>query len=246
MGARLGQLVVDAEDPPIQAMWWAAALGWQRTLFKRDDWFVLPHRGEPGVPLLFLAVPEFKTRQNRLHWDLPTTSQEEFDGQIEALRRGGARRADVGQGDVPWQVLADPEGNEFCVLEPREFYRDARPVAALVVPAQDPAALAGFWEQALGWRRTDRELPSLRDPSGTGPYLEFVPATEPPPVKDRLHLDLVPTADSSREQETQRLLGLGASRVDIGQDDVDWDVLADPEGNVFCVIPEDVVPAAEA
>ena len=242
MGTRLGQVVVDSEDPPIQAMWWAAALGWQRTLFARDDWFVHPHPGEPGVPFLFLAVTEPKTRQNRCHWDLPTSTPEEFDGQIEALRRGGARRGDVGQGDVPWQVLTDPEGNEFCVLEPRDVYADARPVAALVIPALDPDALAGFWQQAIGWERTDRDLPGLRDPSGTGPFLEFVPATEPPPVKDRVHLDLVPTTDSSRAEETGRLLGRGARRVDIGQGVVDWDVLADPEGNVFCVIDADVRP----
>lgn len=242
MEAVLGQIIVDAQDPLIQAMWWAAALGWQRVPFGRDGWVVLPHRDEPGVPFLFLTVPEPKTRRNRLHWDLSTTSAEEFAGQIEALRRGGARRADVGQGDVPWQVLTDPEGNEFCVREPRAAYRDARPVAALVVPALDPAALAGFWQRALGWERTDREPASLRDPSGTGPSLEFVPAAGPPPVKDRVHLDLVPAAGASRAGQTHRLLGAGARRVDIGQGDAARDVLADPEGNVFCVLSEGVRP----
>ena len=63
----------------------------------------------------------------------------------------GAARADIGQGDVPWIVLADPEGNEFCVLDPRPVYQGIAPVAAVVADCRDPAAVAGFWRLATGW-----------------------------------------------------------------------------------------------
>ena len=82
----------------------------------------------------------------------------------------GATPADIGQGDVPWTVLADPEGNEFCVLEPRPVYADAGPVAAVVTGCTDPAALAGFWELAAGFTRVQSAdgFESLRSLPGRG------------------------------------------------------------------------------
>jgi hypothetical protein len=73
-------------------------------------------RQAPGVPtLVFVAVPEAKTVKNRLHLDLRPVGGS-HQGEVERLIGLGARPADIGQGEVPWVVLADPEGNEFCVL----------------------------------------------------------------------------------------------------------------------------------
>jgi hypothetical protein len=106
----------------------------------------------------------------------------------------------------------------------------------LIIDARDPGAQARFWGQALGWRVTERhELPFLVPPDPAIPLIVFVPVPEGKSVKNRLHIDVSPT-DGTRDDEVERLLALGATRADIGQGDVDWEVLRDPEGNEFCVL----------
>ena len=104
-----------------------------------------------ALPLVFVPVPEPKTGKNRVHLDLASSSAEDQAAQVRRLLDLGATRVDIGQGDVPWQVLADPEGNEFCVLEPRPVYADTGPVAAVVVDSADPVAQARFWSRAADW-----------------------------------------------------------------------------------------------
>ncbi len=89
--------------------------------------------------------------KNRVHVDLATTSAAHQADLVARLRGLGATPADVGQGDVPWTVLADPEGNEFCVLEPRPVYLDTGPIAAVVSDCADPRAMARFWGEAMDW-----------------------------------------------------------------------------------------------
>jgi len=129
MGSRLTEIVVDCQDPVAQAAFWAAVLGYHvvRSAHGQVEIAAWPRepadlaeqvRQAPVVPaLVFVTVPEGKTVKNRLHLDVRPA-----DGSIEAevarLVALGARRADVGQGSQPWAVLADPEGNEFCVLGP--------------------------------------------------------------------------------------------------------------------------------
>ncbi len=113
---------------------------------------------------------------------------------------------------------------------------------ATCIGSRDPSALATFWEQALGWRRTfeDAEEIVLEPPAGSpedgvAPDLLFLRVTEGKQVKNRLHFDLRPDADQATE--VTRLEGLGARRVDIGQgDEATWVVLTDPDGNEFCVL----------
>ena len=120
MTLRIQCVCIDTADPAGLAAFWQAALGWRRT-FGQDDQVVLePPEGSPedGVApdLLFLRVPEEKAGKNRLHLDLRPEDQAAEVARLEAL---GARRADVGQGpDVSWVVMADPDGNEFDVLQP--------------------------------------------------------------------------------------------------------------------------------
>jgi predicted enzyme related to lactoylglutathione lyase len=119
-GLRIQCLCVDTADPARLAEFWQSALGWRRTYEEPDEVVLEPPEGSPEdgvVPdLLFLRVPEAKSGKNRLHLDLRPLDQEAEVARLEGL---GARRADVGQGpEVGWVVMADPDGNEFCVLRP--------------------------------------------------------------------------------------------------------------------------------
>jgi len=241
MPTRATQVLVDASDPGLLAAFWAAALGWERD----DDPVepaVLPagigYPSAEALPLIFLPVPERKTVRNRVHIDLATSSDAHQAELVDRLLAIGAARIDIGQGDVPWAVLADPEGNEFCVLEPRPAYAGTGPVAAIVVGCADPAALAGFWSQAAGWtvRESGADFASLRSPADVGPYLEFLRVPGAKTVKNRLHVDVAPPPGGDMAAEADRLRAAGAAPADVGQRDVTWIVLADPEGNEFCVL----------
>jgi hypothetical protein len=235
---RLVNLVADAADPAASGHWWAEALGWEVTFETRHEVAVEPPAGTPGIPLVFVPVPDAKTVPNRVHLDLASPSTEAQAALVDRLLDGGATRADVGQGEVPWVVLADPEGNELCVLEPRDRYRDTGPLAAVVMAAADPPALARFWAEAAAWPLVgaDERHAALRHPSGRGPFLELIGSAAPKLTKNRLHLDLAPHPGDDPATEVARLLDLGATPVDIGQGEVSWTVLADPEGNELCVL----------
>jgi predicted enzyme related to lactoylglutathione lyase len=110
------QVVVDAHDPARLARWWAEALGYTIVAEAPDE--VEIRRSPDELPgLLFVPVPDEKTTKNRLHIDLRPDDQE---AEVERLVDMGARHVDVGQHDVGWVVLTDPEGNEFCVLSDRK------------------------------------------------------------------------------------------------------------------------------
>ncbi|MFD2768222.1 VOC family protein [Micromonospora eburnea] len=108
-------LTVDALDPSRLAHWWAEALGYQVVSEKPDEVEIRPAPDRlPGI--VFVPVDRTKETKNRLHLDLRPDDQE---AEVERLVDMGARHVDVGQGEVGWTVLADPEGNEFCVLRGR-------------------------------------------------------------------------------------------------------------------------------
>jgi Glyoxalase-like domain len=195
---------------------------------------------DPDAPVCVdvIGVPDPETVKYRMHIDLVTTSAAHQMELVERLKELGATLADVGQGGVPWKVLADPEGNVFCVLEPRKIYRDTGPIAAVVVDCADPRAMARFWGEAMDWTRhevTDDHA-RLRSPKGVGPYLEFLRTPGAKTARHRAHLDLVPYRGDDQTAEAARLQTLGATPADVGQGDVPWKVLADPEGNEFCIL----------
>ncbi len=118
MTTRIQAISFDAHDPRAQARWWAEALGWRVTDEDDDESVIEPPAGSPedgvAADILFLAVPEDKAVKNRIHLDLRPDDQAAEVARYEAR---GARRVDVGQADdVTWVVMADPEGNEFCLL----------------------------------------------------------------------------------------------------------------------------------
>ncbi|MFF3223522.1 VOC family protein [Nocardia suismassiliense] len=126
MASKFTELAIDCADPVGLAQFWCAVLGYE--VLDEEDGFV--SIGSPSVPegrdrpgpvpptLGFARVPEGKTIKNRLHIDVNPTDRDQ-DEEVRRLLDLGARYADVGQGDVSWVTLADPEGNEFCVLATR-------------------------------------------------------------------------------------------------------------------------------
>jgi predicted enzyme related to lactoylglutathione lyase len=113
VGNQWENVVVDATDPARLARWWAEALGF-RIVGEQPDEVEIRSAPDQLPGLIFVAVPEAKAGKNRLHIDLRPDDQ---DAEVERLVDMGARHVDVGQGDdATWVVLADPEGNEFCVL----------------------------------------------------------------------------------------------------------------------------------
>ena len=150
----------------------------------------------------------------------------------------GGRHLDVGQ--LPEEehvVLADPEGNELCVIEAgNNFLADCGFLGELACDGTQEVGY--FWSKALGWPLVwdqDQET-SIRSPHG-GPKISWGgPPLNPRTGKNRLHFDLAPPADGDQEAEVERLVSLGATRVDTGPGEVDGVVMADPDGNPFCVL----------
>jgi predicted enzyme related to lactoylglutathione lyase len=117
MASVLREVVIDCRDPERVGEFWSRVLAWPLVRDERGlCWASSNGRYDAPAPLLvFVPVPEPKTGKNRLHIDLNPSGCDR-DEELERLLALGARRVDVGQGDVPWVVLADPEGNEFCLL----------------------------------------------------------------------------------------------------------------------------------
>jgi len=123
MSTRLVHLVIDANDPARLARFWSGALGWVMAAEETGEVDVWPagydYPDPVALPLVFVPVAEPKKVKDRIHLDLATRSPEHQAEVVRRVRDLGATPVDIGQGDVPWVVLADPEGNEFCVLRPR-------------------------------------------------------------------------------------------------------------------------------
>ncbi len=134
MGLRWYSVVIDANDVRALSHWWAEALDWQVVYEADDEVVIVPHHlavqeDDPGVPWaergqawVFVPVPEGKSVKNRIHLDLACHTSDDRGAELDRLVALGATRVDVGQDRdrVSWEVLADPEGNEFCVLSARD------------------------------------------------------------------------------------------------------------------------------
>ena len=119
MPVRLHHIVIDTHDLPRLAQFWTQALGW-KVLSEREHEIIIGTDENAPVGICFMPVTDRKTVKNRVHLDI-TTAAEDRDQEIERLLALGARRADIGQtGAESWTVLADPEGNEFCVIRPKQ------------------------------------------------------------------------------------------------------------------------------
>jgi hypothetical protein len=239
MALKLVSLTWGSPDPSRLAGFWAAALEWR--LFEvSDDGVALAPTDGTSFGLLFLKTTDKKGGANRIHLDLSSQSSDDQRATVARFIDLGAREIDIGQGpDVSHVVMADPDANAFCVLEPgNNFVSHTSRLGSITCDGTRDVGL--FWSEALGWPLVwdQNEETAIKDPDGAGQLITW----GGPPIpekrgKNRLHLD-VAASEGDQTAEVARLLSLGARRIDIGQRDVPWVVLADPDDNEFCVHPQ--------
>jgi predicted enzyme related to lactoylglutathione lyase len=239
MTSHLVALCFDANDPLRLARFWAGVLGWVMADDDHDDGIALLPSDDAGFGFRFLPTQEQKTGRNHMHLHLTSTSLDDQQSTVARALGLGGRHLDVGQ--LPEEehvVLADPEGNEFCVIEPgNSFLADCGFLGELACDGSQEVGY--FWREALGWPLVwdqDQET-AIQSPGGGTKIAWGGPPLLPKTGKYRLHFDLAPPADGDQQAEVDRLVSLGATRIDIGQGDVSWVVLADPDGHEFCVLP---------
>jgi predicted enzyme related to lactoylglutathione lyase len=237
MTSHLFALCFDAHDPLRLARFWAGVLGWEMADDPDDDVALLPS-DDTGFRIRFLPAREQKAGQNQMHLDLTSTSLQDQQHAVARSIGLGARHIDIGQRpDEGHVVLADPEGNEFCVIGPgNAFLADCGFIGALACDGTQ--AVGYFWSEALGWPLVwdqDQET-AIRSPHG-GPKITWGgPPLMPRTGRNRLHFDLAPPVDGDQQAEVDRLVAIGATRIDIGDSEVGRVAMTDPDGNEFCVL----------
>ena len=237
MTSQLFALCFDASEPLRLARFWSGVLGWETADDARSGVALLPG-DDTGFRLRFLPSQEPKRGQNRIHFDLTSSSVEEQQQTVARALSLGGRHIDVGQHpDEDHVVLADPEGNEFCVIEPgNNFLADCGFIGALSCDGSQKVGY--FWSEALGWPLVwdQDEETAIRSPHG-GPKITWGgPPQMPKTGKNRLHFDLSLPVPSDRQAEVDRLLSLGATLLGAGQSEAGRVWMADPDGNEFCVL----------
>ena len=237
MTCQLFAVCFDANRPLLLASFWSGLLGWE-TVDDQDGGVTLLPSDDTGFRIRFVPTQDRKADQNRMHFDLTSTS---LEGQQQTVARAlglGAHHIDVGQRPEDGHVvLADPEGNEFCVIEPgNKFLADCGFIGALACDGSQDVGY--FWSEALGWPLVwdqDQET-AIRSPQG-GPKITWGgPPLKPHTGRNRVHFDLAPPVHGDRQAEVDRLVSLGATRIDAGQGEAGRAVMADPDGNEFCVV----------
>jgi catechol 2,3-dioxygenase-like lactoylglutathione lyase family enzyme len=230
-------VVFDATDPQALGRFWEAALGTE-TLTDAYEGFEtrLSVPDGPVLDLCFQRVPEAPGEPQRLHLDLQGAEKQRQV--VERLLALGASHADIGQGEVPWVVLADPAGNPFCVMEDRAAYADTGPIAALPLDVADPDRELEFWRWLTGWEPVEGSgLRSLQHPSGRGPLLEFCPEAKPKgSAKNRMHLDIRLESGDDADAVARGIAERDGRELHFGWGDLPWRHYADPSGNEFCVL----------
>ena len=234
----LENIVFDALDPQRLGGFWEAVLGTERLTDEPEVFETrLAIEAGPVLDLCFQPVPEPVSSGPRLHLDLLGGARQAEV--VERLTGQGARPLDVGQGDAPWVVLADPEGNPCCVREERTAYAETGPIAALPLDSADPDRDAAFWSWLTGWTEVPGTAPrSLRHPSGRGPLLELCSEAAPKgATKNRLHLDVRLENGESADEIAAQVAERGGRELPTQWGVLPWRSYRDPSGNEFCVLP---------
>src|SRR5688572_21078955 len=223
MTAHLHAVSVDANDPRGLAGFWAGVLG-REMVGDPGHGIALPPSDDSGFRVRLLPSDEPKVGSNRIHFDLTSTSLEDQRRRVDRALELGGRHIDIGQSPDEGQVvLADPEGNEFCVIEPdNRFLADTDLIGA--VNCDGSQAVGYFWSEALGWPLVwdqDGET-AIQAPYGGSKITWGGPPVAPKTGKNRWHLDIAPPVDGDQGAEVDRLVSLGARRIDIGQGEAGW------------------------
>ncbi len=241
MTCALVALCVDANDPAALARFWAGVLG-RSVVDDGSGEVVLPPEGVPGFAVRFAPTSAPKVGPNQMHFDLASTSA---DDQAAAVARAldlGAGHLDVGQ--LPMEehvVLADPEGNAFCVIEAGNGFLAGTPRIGCLSSDGSPR-VGRFWSEALGWPLVwdqDDET-AIQSPSGGSKISWGGPPYAERTGTQRWRWHLAPPPGGDQHAEVERLLGLGAGRADGGRRADGAVVLTDPDGNEFRVLPAGV------
>ncbi|WP_425954579.1 VOC family protein [Xylanimonas sp. McL0601] len=236
MALQLAAVRFDAAAPRAQALFWAGLLDREVDAAPGDGVATARARGT-AVALRFVAAPEPKKGRNRMHFDLTSRSHEDQDRLVARALELGGGHYDVGQrGDEGHVVLADPEGDEFCVIEPENmFLAGCGQIGALNCEGLRASGL--FWSKALGWPLVwdQDEETAIQSPEGgakvtwSGPPL----FDKPPSGRNRLRIELVATDGADRDEEAARLVALGARMISAEPDALGTLTLADPDDNEF-------------
>ena len=233
MPVDLSAVCFAAHDPLRLSEFWAGVLG-RPAADQSDDGAVLVPTDDTGFRLRFRRSQQPKSVKNQAHLDLTSASD---DGQRQLVATAlalGAQHVDIGQSpEERHVVLADPEGNEFCVIEAgNAFLADCGLLGA--VACDGSRATGYFWHAALGWPLVwDQDQETAIQAAHGGPKITWggpVPAKLTP---TRLRFDVTPL-DGDQESEIARLVALGATRVGTGADGAI--AMTDPGGNEFCVL----------
>ena len=225
---------IEAQDPFLVGRFWAGVLAWELLEHLSEDVVALPHDGT-AYRLVFRAADTPKLSQNRIHFDLTSASDEAMAATIARALELGGRHIDIGQTpDDGHVVLADPEGNELCVIEPgNSFLADTGIIGG--VNCDGSQAVGYFWSEALGWPLVwdQDEETAIQSPEGGSKVTWSGPPLLPRLGRDRVHLELALDATADLEAEVERLVALGASVVQARDDPDAPVVLLDPDGNEF-------------
>ncbi|MGA8044764.1 MAG: VOC family protein [Dermatophilaceae bacterium] len=235
----LENVVFDAVSPQVLGRFWESALGSEMLTDGADGFETrLAIQDGPVLDLCFQRVPTPPVEPQRLHLDLRGADAQQQV--VERLLAVGASHVDIGQGRVPWVVLADPEGNPFCVMEDRPEYADPGALAALPLDVADPARERDFWAWLTGWVPVEGAgLVSLQHSSRRGPLLELCQEVRPKGAgKNRMHLDIRLEPGDNADAVASGIVRRGGRELHPGWGDLPWRVFTDPSGNEFCVLPE--------
>lgn len=236
--AQLRALHFDAHNPLKLARFWAEALGWKVNEETSGKVELVPTDGT-RFTIIFLPTSEKKQGANRLHLDLTTVSLEDQTQTVENLVEIGARHIDIGQRPEEGHVvLADPEGNELCIIGPDNTFLAGTDRLGSIT-CDGTREVGYFWSKVLGWPLVwdQDEETAIRAPDNTGPLITW----GGPPVaqktgKNRLYLDIAPSPLSNQKDEVERLISLGARRAETPQGADGRIAMIDPDGNEFYIL----------
>ncbi len=217
-------LCIDAHDSSVMEEFWSSALGYEvETLDDGDS--VLRGLGE-GEEVWINTVSEPKTVWHRVHLDLRS----------ETLGRFADCEQVSGDGEFPWTIFRDPEGGEFCVFTYDEA--PARRLKDVVVQALDHQAISTWWTDVMGGdlvHDANDGYSHVDDVPGSPlESFDFVPTVEPKTVKNRIHWDVTLRPGVTIDD----LVRAGATVLRGQDEEISWTVMADPEGNEFCVFAD--------